>query len=78
MQTKDGPKSFTAGKAWFDNPKRPFLSGIETALDGTKRYIDPFLNTDPRIEVKVTKTHTTIKFPNDIDKPLFRCMYKQQ
>ena len=62
---------------WFDNPKRPFLSGIDTQMDGTKRYVDLFLNTEA-VEVKVSKTHTTIKVPNDVAKPLVRCMYKPQ
>lgn len=62
---------------WLDNVKRPFISLVKTARDGTKSYNDLFLNTDA-VEVSQTKTHVVIKIPKDINKPLFRILDKDE
>lgn len=75
-----GTSAFFANRSgkhdWRDNHKRPFLSVINTAPDGTKNYTDLFLNMDPSIEVKATKTKVTITFPADTNQPLFRVLAK--
>jgi hypothetical protein len=62
--------------SWLVNNNRPFLSLITTAPDGRKSYNDLFLNKHDSIKVSSTKTHVTIKFPVDLNQPLFRILNK--
>ena len=61
---------------WLVNNARPFLSLITTAQDGSKSYNDLFLNKHDSIEVKTTAKFVTIKFPADLNQPLFRILNK--
>ena len=76
-----GVSAFFANRAgnhnWLDNVKRPFLSIITTAQDGSKRYNDLFINQNEEdIKVSVRKDRVHISFPKDLAKPLFNVLEK--
>ena len=82
MTVYAGTSAFFANRTgnhnWLDNPKRPFISLIVTAPDGTKSYQDLFVN-DRAVDVKVTKSgKVTLTFPTDVSQPLFRVLHKPQ
>jgi len=80
MTVYAGTSAFFANRTgnhnWLDNQKRPMLSLIHTAPDGTKSYSDLFIN-DRAVDVKITKNgKITLTFPTDISQPLFRVLNK--
>jgi hypothetical protein len=79
-QVYAGTSAFFANRSgnhnWLDNQKRPFISLITTAPDGSKSYQDLFIN-DRAVDVKVAKNgKITLSFPTDISQPLFRVLDK--
>ena len=58
---------------WLDNNARPMLNVVTTLPTGHRTYTDLFINNNA-VDVKVTKTHVTLKFPIDCAVPLFRVL----
>ncbi len=66
LANKDGKHNF------IESQKRPCVSTKITHADGSTEYWSQFINTrDPRITCTIKAGTVTIKFPTDINIPIF-------
>jgi hypothetical protein len=61
---------------YLANTSRPFLSVSKTSKKGKKTYNDLFINKDVAVTISKDKKTITLKFPADINKPLFSVLDK--
>ena len=57
---------------WLVKQSRPMVNAVRTKPNGKKVYRNLFVSKD--VVVTVTKTHTTLKFANDVTRPLFQIL----
>ena len=64
----------TGNHNFLDNHKRP-VCNLAVKTDNDNAYASLF--SSKQVQVKVGKTHTTIRIPNDLKQPIFRTPMKK-